>query len=83
MAEKQSQKELTFEEALAELESIVSAIEQGKIGLEQAISQYEKGMKLIHRCRSVLADAEARIQQLQLADDGTLRPGAGSPSPAE
>ena len=74
-----AEKGLTFEEALAQLESIVAAIEQGKIGIEQSISQYEKGMKLILRCRSILADAEAKIQQLHLADDGTLTP---TPMPA-
>lgn len=65
---------LTFEEALAQLESIVTAIEQGQIGLEESITQYEKGTALIRRCRSILADAEAKIQQLQLAEDGTLTP---------
>ena len=67
-----NEKEPTFEEMLAKLEEIVSAIEQGKIGLQGAISEYEKGMKLIRRCRSVLSEAEAKIQQLQVADDGTL-----------
>lgn len=76
MAKKQDNenKGPTFEEALAQLEAIVSAIEEGKIGLQQAVSEYEKGMKLIRHCRSVLADAEAKIQQLQLAEDGELTP---------
>ena len=67
-----AEKDLTFEEALAQLESMVTAIEQGKIGLQESIAQYEQGVKLIARCRSILADAEARIQQLQLAEDGRL-----------
>jgi exodeoxyribonuclease VII small subunit len=75
--------ELTFEEAQAQLESIVAAIEQGKIGLEESITQYEKGMKLLRRCRSILADAETKIQQLQLADDGTLKPKPMSPPPTD
>lgn len=62
----------TFEVMLSELESIVRAVEQGKIGLEESIKEYEKGMKLIQRCRKVLSDAEARIQQLHIADDGTV-----------
>ena len=74
---------MTFEEALAALEATISAIEQGKIGLEQAISEYEKGMKLIQRCRTILASAEAKIQQLQLAEDGTLEPKAMESSPSE
>lgn len=65
-------KEPTFEESLAQLESIVSAIEEGKVGLQEAISQYEKGMALIQRCRSMLADAETKVQQLQLTEDNRL-----------
>jgi exodeoxyribonuclease VII small subunit len=60
----------TFEQALAQLESIVTSIEQGKIGLQESIAQYEKGMKLIQHCRTVLTDAEAKIQQLQLGESG-------------
>ncbi|MHC4442684.1 MAG: exodeoxyribonuclease VII small subunit [Planctomycetota bacterium] len=66
------EKEPTFEEMLSELEAIVSAVEEGKIGLEESIDQYEKGMKLIQRCRQVLTNAEARIQKLQVAENGTI-----------
>ena len=75
----------TFEEALAQLETIVTSIEQGKTGLQESIAQYEKGMKLIQYCRSVLTDAEGKIQQLQLGQAGTLEtrafeaPGADAP----
>jgi exodeoxyribonuclease VII small subunit len=55
----------TFEQAMARLEKIVEAIEQGRIGLEDAIKQYEEGMALIRRCREVLSGAEMKIQQLQ------------------
>jgi exodeoxyribonuclease VII small subunit len=65
-------KQPTFEESLAQLEAIVRAIEEGKIGLQEAIDQYEKGMQLIQRCRDMLADAEAKVQQLQLTDDNQL-----------
>ena len=62
----------TFEEALAQLETIAEQIEQGKIGLEESIAQYEKGMGLIRQCREILSKAEQRIQQLQEQADGTL-----------
>ena len=75
-------KQPTFEEALTQMESIATAIEEGKIGLEQMIAEYEKAMKLDKYCRSVLADAEAKIQKLQLAADGTLEPRPMEP-PAE
>ena len=71
--------ELTFEQALAQLESIAKAIEQGKIGLQDSIVEYEKGVKLLRRCRAVLTEAEMKIQQLQVAEDGTLTPGPMPP----
>jgi exodeoxyribonuclease VII small subunit len=64
----------TFEQALSELESIVTAVETGKVGLQETIAQYERGIKLYQHCRSILSDAEAKIQQLQLGEDGKLTP---------
>lgn len=73
---------LTFEQALQKLESIVQAIEQGQVGLEESIQRYEEGMALIQRGRTILAHAEQRIQTLQLADDGTLTPEPFDPDTA-
>jgi len=64
----------TFEQALAKLESIVEAIEQGQVGLEDSIQRFEEGMSLIQRCRTILGEAEQRIQKLQLDNDGNLQP---------
>jgi len=61
-----------FEEALKQLEEIAERIEQGKIGLEESISEYEQGMALVKQCREILANAEHKIQQLQERSDGTL-----------
>jgi exodeoxyribonuclease VII small subunit len=69
-----SQKQPTFEDMLNQLESIVKGIEEGKIGLQQSIAEYEKGMKLIQQCRKMLADAEAKVQKLQLSETGQLTP---------
>lgn len=65
-------KKPTFEEALAQLESIAERIEQGKIGLEESITQYERGMALVKQCRDILSKAEHKIQQLQKRTDGSL-----------
>jgi exodeoxyribonuclease VII small subunit len=65
-------RKLTFEEALKELEAIAEQIEQGKIGLEESIAKYERGMALVKHCREILSKAEHRIQQLQQRADGTL-----------
>lgn len=62
----------TFEEALKQLETIAEQIEQGKIGLEESITQYEKGMALVKQCRDILNKAELKIQKLQERSDGSL-----------
>jgi exodeoxyribonuclease VII small subunit len=61
----------TFEESVAQLEQIVSAIESGQIGLEESLAKYEQGMELVKRCRSILDKAEKRIEQLT-EKDGVL-----------
>ena len=64
--------ELSFEDALRRLEAIVRQLESGDAPLEQAISLYEEGQRLKAHCEARLADAEARIRQLQIAPDGTI-----------
>lgn len=59
-----------FEKAMARAEQIAKAIEQGEIGLEESIKQFEEGMALIQRCRKVLDEAELKIQQLEAAREG-------------
>ncbi len=66
-------RKLTFEQALSELESIAEQIEQGKIGLEESIDKYERGMALVKQCRDMLSTAEHKIQQLQQGADGSLK----------
>lgn len=74
-----AQEKPSFEKAMARLERIVESIEQGKIGLEDSIKQFEEGTALIRQCRSVLSEAELKIQQLQAAgrDGVTASDGAG------
>ncbi len=66
-------KSLKFEQALARLEEIVSSIEAGDIGLEESIERYQEGMGLIRHCRTVLSEAELRIQKLQADSEGQLK----------
>jgi exodeoxyribonuclease VII small subunit len=54
----------SFEDALAELEQILSDIEGGQVPLEQSLSMYERGQFLIGHCRGVLARAEKQIEVL-------------------
>ena len=62
---------LTFEKALAELESIVQRLEQGKVDLEESIAIYERGEILKRHCEGLLARAEARIERITLGPDGS------------
>ncbi len=54
-----------------ELESIVQRIERGEIGLEESLAQYERGVKLINRCKEVLSQAEQRVEELSPGGDST------------
>ncbi|MFN3889414.1 MAG: exodeoxyribonuclease VII small subunit [Beijerinckiaceae bacterium] len=62
---------LNFEDALKELESIVTRLEGGQVSLEESISLYERGEKLKQRCETLLKDAEMRIEKITLSADGT------------
>jgi exodeoxyribonuclease VII small subunit len=59
---------LTFEDALAEMEHVVRELEDGAIGLEDALGQYERGIALLKRCYGQLRQAEQKIQQLTGVD---------------
>jgi exodeoxyribonuclease VII small subunit len=67
---------LSFEDALAELERIVRGLEGGQQKLEDAIAAYERGAKLRRHCEAKLAEAEQRVQVIVAAGDGSvsLRP---------
>lgn len=62
--------ELSFEEALKELETVVSRLETGTVNLDESIDIYERGAKLKAHCEAKLAQAQARIDQITLAENG-------------
>jgi len=64
--------QLSFEDALAELETIVRGLEGGQQKLEDAIRCYERGTALRRHCEAKLAEAEARVQAIVERADGTL-----------
>ncbi|WP_127144684.1 exodeoxyribonuclease VII small subunit [Pelagibacterium montanilacus] len=64
-------KKMSFEAALAELETIVAQLEGGKAPLQESISIYERGEALKRHCETLLKQAEARIEKITLAADGT------------
>ena len=64
-----------FEKSLAELEEIVSTLEQGDISLEDSLSAFEKGVKLSNDCQKALKTAEQKVNKLVAKGDGfTLEP---------
>jgi exodeoxyribonuclease VII small subunit len=60
--------ELTFEEALRELEQVVGQLERGDVALDASIALYERGAALKAHCEARLAAAQARIEQIALAE---------------
>ncbi|TLU70969.1 exodeoxyribonuclease VII small subunit [Lichenicoccus roseus] len=63
--------QLSFEDALAELETIVRGLEGGQQKLEDAITAYERGATLRRHCEAKLSQAEARVQAIVERADGT------------
>ncbi len=53
-----------FERALAELEQLISTLEQGDIALEDALQRFERGIVLARHCQTALQQAEQRVEQL-------------------
>lgn len=64
--------EMTFEQAMAELERVVAQMERGDVALEKSIDLYERGAALKKHCEDKLRAAEERVSQLTLAADGTV-----------
>jgi exodeoxyribonuclease VII small subunit len=61
---------MSFEEALAALESIVQQLERGDVPLDQSISLYEQGEALRAACQQRLDAAQARIEKIVTGADG-------------
>ncbi len=55
---------LTYEEAYAELETVVAALESGEQPLETALALFERGQLLTKRCAELLDKAELKVRQL-------------------
>ena len=61
----------TFESALAELETLVAAMESGDLSLEQSLTSYQRGAELLKFCQAKLVDAQERVKILEA---GELKP---------
>ena len=56
--------EMSFEQALAELEAVVQQLESGALALEETVALYERGRQLSQHCQSLLDAVDLRLQQL-------------------
>jgi exodeoxyribonuclease VII small subunit len=63
---------MSFEAALQELETIVRQLEEGKGALDDAITAYERGALLKRHCETKLSEAQAKVDKIVLAPDGTV-----------
>ena len=64
-------KDLSFEDALTELEGIVQRLERGDAPLEESIAIYQRGAKLKAHCEGKLKDAQLKVEKIVLAPDGS------------
>jgi exodeoxyribonuclease VII small subunit len=67
-----SEAKLTFEAALARLESIVEAMESGDVPLAELLAKFEEGTQLLKVCEARLKDAELKIELLKKQKDGSV-----------
>ena len=63
---------MSFEDALQELERIVSKLEEGKSRLDEAIGSYERGAALKKHCEAKLRDAQAKVDKIVLGPEGAV-----------
>jgi exodeoxyribonuclease VII small subunit len=63
---------LSFEEALAELETIVRQLEGGQGRLDEAIDAYSRGAQLKRHCEAKLAEAQAKVERIVMGPDGSV-----------
>ncbi len=65
-------KNLSFEDALSELENIVSKLERGDAPLEESIDIYERGARLKKHCESKLKDAQLKVDKIVLGSNNSI-----------
>jgi exodeoxyribonuclease VII small subunit len=55
---------LTYEQAVAEMETIIQQMEGSQLNLEESLAMFERGQALAARCSTLLAQAELKVRQL-------------------
>ena len=62
--------EMTFEQAMADLEQVVTQLERGDVALEDSIALYERGAELKKHCEGKLKQAEEKVAAITLDGGG-------------
>jgi len=62
--------EMSFEDAMKELETVVNRLESGDVPLEDSIKLYERGAALKEHCQKKLAEAEEKVAQITFDGEG-------------
>ncbi len=70
MKKSEEKKDITYEQAAAELESVVELLENGELTLEDSIRMFERGIELVRFCNKKLDEIEKRITILIEGKDG-------------
>jgi exodeoxyribonuclease VII small subunit len=60
--------QMTFEDAIRELEAVVAKLERGDVALDESIALYERGAALRARCEKKLAEAEEKVAKITLGE---------------
>ncbi len=63
---------MSFETAMAELETIVARLEKGEAKLDEAIGDYERGALLRRHCEARLREAREKVEKIRLGADGSI-----------
>ncbi|MFQ5409931.1 MAG: exodeoxyribonuclease VII small subunit [Anaerolineales bacterium] len=71
MSKQTNENQLSFEQALAELEALVAKLEEGELPLDESLALFERGQTLSQRCNDLLDAAELKVRQLA-PDSGAL-----------
>lgn len=66
-----NQKNQTFESAMARLEQIVRAMEQGDVALEESLKLFQEGTELVRSCQKLLDEAQQQVKMIMTAPDGS------------
>ncbi len=69
----EEKKEVSFENAMKKLETIVQNLEDGNLPLEDALKQYEEGVRMADACQKRLSEAEKKIELLMKTSPGRFK----------